>query len=134
MNIFRFADAPLRPADTASFVGPAQTTLLASSDEATPVHVYRVEFNAGARTNWHRHSGPQWLFVVEGRIRVQVDGQPPQDVDSGDAVVFAPGEKHWHGAVPGQRGVHVAVNVNAQTTWLEPVLDEVYEPTFDPEG
>ncbi|MBS1818631.1 MAG: cupin domain-containing protein [Acidobacteria bacterium] len=134
MKIFRNDATPFRPADVNSFVGPAQTKLLASSDEATPVHVYRVQFDAGARTNWHHHSGPQWLFVVEGRIRVQTDGGQPQDLETGDAVVIAPGEKHWHGAVPGQRGVHLAVNVNAQTTWLEPVADEVYEPTFDPQG
>ena len=131
MNIFRGTESTFRPADTTSFVGPAQTKLLASSDEATPVHVYQVQFDSGARTNWHTHSGPQWLLVIEGRIRVQTLGNPPQDVEAGDAVVFAPGEKHWHGAVPGSRGVHLAVNVNVQTTWLEPVRDEEYEPMFD---
>ncbi len=60
---------------------------------------------------------------------MQTTGTPAQDVEAGDAVVFAPGEKHWHGAAPGSRGVHLAVNVNAQTTWLEPVSDEDYEPT-----
>jgi quercetin dioxygenase-like cupin family protein len=131
MKIFRDADSPFRPADTSSFVGPAQTRLLASSEEGSPVHVYHVQFESGARTNWHHHSGPQWLLVTEGRIRVQVDGSPAQDVAAGDAVVFAPGEKHWHGAVPGTRGVHLAVNLNAQTTWLEPVRDEQYEPTYE---
>ena len=131
MNIFRGTESSLRPADAASFVGPAQTKLLASSDEATPVHVYQVQFDSGARTNWHTHSGPQWLLVIEGRIRVQTAGQASQDVEAGDAVVFAPGEKHWHGAVPGSSGVHLAVNVNVQTTWLEPVRDEEYEPMFD---
>jgi quercetin dioxygenase-like cupin family protein len=126
MKIFRAADSTFRPADTASFVGPAQTKLLASSDESIPVHVYQVEFESGARTNWHTHSGPQWLLVIEGRIRVQTSGSASNDVEAGDAVVFAPGEKHWHGAVPGSTGVHLAVNVNVQTTWLEPVSDEDY--------
>jgi 4-carboxymuconolactone decarboxylase len=38
----------------------------------------------------------------------------------------APGERHWHGAVPGSEGTHIAVNVNATTTWGEPVSDEEY--------
>jgi quercetin dioxygenase-like cupin family protein len=126
VKIFRASEAPMRPADAASFVGPARTVLLASSDERTPVHVYRVEFDEGARTNWHTHSGPQWLLVVEGRIRVQRWGEPVQDVETGDAVVFAPDEKHWHGAVPGAPGVHLAVNVDLKTTWLEPVSDAEY--------
>jgi quercetin dioxygenase-like cupin family protein len=44
----------------------------------------------------------------------------------GDAVVIHPGEKHWHGAAPGARGAHIAVNMNATTDWLEPVSDEDY--------
>lgn len=130
MKIFLGTESIFRVADSTSFVGTAHTKLLASADEGTPVHVYHVQFESGARTNWHTHSGAQWLFVVEGRIRVQTEGNPAQDVETGDAVVFAPGEKHWHGAVPGSRGVHLAVNVNAQTTWLEPVRDEEYEPTY----
>jgi quercetin dioxygenase-like cupin family protein len=133
MKIFRGSDTPFNPADMNSFVGAARTKRLASDEQAMPVHVYHVQFDSGARTNWHTHSGPQWLLITEGRIRVQRWGAPAQDVEAGDAVVFAPGEKHWHGAVPGSAGVHIAVNVNATTTWLERVTDEAYDPTYDAE-
>jgi quercetin dioxygenase-like cupin family protein len=126
MNIFRADDSPFRPADVHSFVGAARTKLLASDELNGPVHVYHVKFEDGARTNWHIHSGPQWLLVTEGRIRVQIVGQPAQDVQSGDAVLIPAGEKHWHGAVPGARGVHLAVNIKVKTEWLEPVSDEDY--------
>jgi quercetin dioxygenase-like cupin family protein len=65
-------------------------------------------------------------LITEGRIRVQSWGEAAYDVSVGDAVVFAPGEKHWHGAVAGGRGVHLAVNVNVKTEWLEPVSEEDY--------
>lgn len=126
MNIFRGTDTPLRPADVKSFVGLAQTKRLASSDDGASVHVYRVEFDDGGRTNWHTHSGPQWLFIIEGRVRVQKWGEAAQEVETGDAVVIAPDEKHWHGAAPGARGTHLAVNVSVKTEWLEPVSDEQY--------
>lgn len=126
MKIFRDHESPMRPADAKSFTGPAQTKLLASSDNATPVHVYRVEFAEDGRTNWHTHSGPQWLLIIEGRVRVQTWGEAPLEAEEGDAVVIAPGEKHWHGAAPGARGVHLAVNVNVKTDWLEPVTEEQY--------
>jgi quercetin dioxygenase-like cupin family protein len=127
MNIFRTSATPLRPADAKSFVGTAQIKLLASSDDGASVHVYRVEFDEGGRTNWHRHSGPQWLFIVEGRVRVQKWGEAAQEVETGDAVAIAPGEKHWHGASPGARGTHLAVNVNVKTEWLEQVTAEQYD-------
>jgi quercetin dioxygenase-like cupin family protein len=126
MQIFRDAHTPLRAADTASFVGPAQTKLLASSDAGAPVHLYRVEFAEGGRTNWHIHSGSQWLFILEGRVRIQTWGGAAEELGAGDAVVIPAGEKHWHGAAPGSRGAHLAINVNATTEWLEPVTDEQY--------
>jgi quercetin dioxygenase-like cupin family protein len=126
MQIFRDASTPFRPADPATFVGPAEMKPLASAGQGADVHLYRVHFDRGGRTNWHMHSGPQWLFIIAGRIRVQRWGAAPEDVSEGDAVLFAPGEKHWHGAAGGGTGAHLAVNVNANTTWLEPVSDEDY--------
>jgi quercetin dioxygenase-like cupin family protein len=126
MKIFRGSDSPFRQADVKTFAGTAETRLLGSSDEGTAVHIYEVVFEPGARTNWHRHSGPQWLLVIEGRIRIQCDGASPEDLGEGDAVVVAPEERHWHGAAPGTRGVHFAINVRAKTEWLEPVSDEDY--------
>ena len=127
MKIFPGLGSPSRPADARSFVGPARMKPLASDSEGAEVNVYRVEFESSSRTNWHIHSGPQWLLIVEGAIRVQRWGESPHDVEAGDAVVIPPGEKHWHGAVPGARGVHLAVNVNVTTEWLEPVTDDQYD-------
>ena len=121
MRIFSGAATPFEIADTKTFSGHARRRRLASDDEGVPVVVHHVEFDPGARTNWHRHSGPQWLLIISGRVRVQKWGEPAHDVDAGDAVAIQPGEKHWHGAAPGSRGAHYAVNVNAKTDWLEPV-------------
>lgn len=129
MVVFRSAACPFRPADSSTFVGPATVQRLAEDATAVPVGVYRVEFEDGGRTNWHSHSGPQWLFIVEGRIRVQRQGEAALDLSAGDAVVFAPHERHWHGAVPGARGVHIAVNVNLTTTWMEAVSESEYQAT-----
>ena len=121
MRIFRGAATPFEIADTNTFSGHALRRRLASDDEGVPVVVHHVEFDPGARTNWHIHSGPQWLLIISGRVRVQKWGEPAHDVDTGDAVAIQPGEKHWHGAAPGRRGAHYAVNVNAKTNWLERV-------------
>jgi len=126
MKTFRAAEIPPESGDANTFTGKVRRTTLASDKAGVPVNVYRVEFEPGARTHWHTHDGPQWLFVVEGRIRVQKLGEPAQEVAAGDAVVIPPGEKHWHGATATTRGVHLAVNVNASTSWMEPVTDEQY--------
>jgi len=126
MKIFRLADAAPVPTGGRNFTGRVRSRRLASEEVGVPVHMYRVEFDPAARTHWHTHTGPQWLVIVEGRVRVQKWGETAEDVSAGDAVVIGPGEKHWHGAVPGASAVHIAVNVNATTEWLEPVSDEQY--------
>jgi len=126
MKIFRAAQIASQAGDVQTFTGDVTRTTLASDKAGTPVNVYRVEFAPKARTHWHSHDGPQWLFVVEGRIRIQKLGEPATDVVAGDAVVIQPGEQHWHGATPSSHGIHLAVNVNAATHWMEPVSDEQY--------
>ena len=129
MKIFRAAQIPSVAGDANTFTGDVVRATLASDKTGTPVNVYRVTFAPGARTHWHTHDGPQWLFVVDGRIRVQKLGEPATEVVAGDAVVIQPGEKHWHGATPSAHGTHLAVNVNTATNWLEPVTDDQYSGT-----
>ena len=127
MKIFRAAQIPPEGGDPRTFTGPVMRTTVASEKDGTPVNVYRVAFEPGARTHWHTHDGAQWLFVVEGRIRIQKLGEPAQEVEAGDAAVIHAGEKHWHGATGSTRGVYLAVNVNAATNWMEPVTDDQYQ-------
>ena len=49
-------------------------------NESPDINVYRVTFQAGARTAWHTHTGPQLLLVVEGSCRLQKEGEPIQEV------------------------------------------------------
>ncbi len=127
VRTFRGSAAAFTPADPQTFTGPAHMQRLAGDEDVVPVHLYRVEFEHGGRTNWHVHTGPQWLFVIDGRIRVQRWGQPAEDLDTGDAVLISGGEKHWHGAAPGSTGSHLAMNVKVKTEWLEPVNDFQYK-------
>ncbi|MXY17032.1 MAG: cupin domain-containing protein [Acidobacteria bacterium] len=93
------------------------------------VNAYRVSFEPGARTAWHTHSGPQLLLVVEGRCRLQKAGEPVREVEAGSVVCIEPGERHWHGASADVPMTHVALNLDAATTWMEKVSDEEYAGT-----
>ena len=102
----------------------------APADSLPGAGVFRVLFEAGARTNWHTHPEGQIIYVVTWEGRAQREGEPVVEIGSGDVVYFSPGEKHWHGAAPQYFMVHVAVNPAASsgggTEWLEPVTDEEY--------
>lgn len=88
-----------------------------------------VTFEPGARTNWHTHPLGQTLIITAGRGWVQLEGGPRKDVQPGDVVWFAPGEKHWHGATARTALTHIALQEKLDgqaVTWLEPVSAEQY--------
>lgn len=87
----------------------------------------RVEFASGARTNWHTHSGVQILVVLEGRCRFQHEGGAVEEAGAGETIHIPAGERHWHGATPDAPMVHLALNIDLETDWLEPVSEEQYQ-------
>src|SRR3989454_8268376 len=88
-----------------------------------------VTFEPGARTAWHTHPLGQTLIVTAGSGRAQRWGGPIEEIRPGDAISFAPGEKHWHGAAPTTAMTHYAIQerLDGKTVdWMEKVSDEQY--------
>jgi quercetin dioxygenase-like cupin family protein len=88
-----------------------------------------VTFEPGSRTAWHTHPLGQVLIVTMGCGRAQREGGPIEEIRPGDVVVFAPGEKHWHGAAPTTAMTHIAIQEAPEgkaVEWMEKVTDEQY--------
>ena len=59
---------------------------------------------------------------------------PSEEAHPGDAVRFAPGKKHWHGASPTTAMSHIAVHEEVEdqaAEWLEHVSDEMVLPIIE---
>lgn len=91
------------------------------------VTVYRVTFEKGAHTNWHTHSQGQVLYFLEGKGRVQIEGQEIINAVVGDVVEIPANTRHWHGAHPEEENAmcHLAITYG-DITWMEPVDDVIY--------
>jgi quercetin dioxygenase-like cupin family protein len=89
----------------------------------------RRGFDAAARSNWHTHDGAQLVFVEEGRMRAQVEGQPMKEVAKGESVFLPGGVAHWHGAVPAQAATQLSVTFAGGIKWMEKVTDAQYAGT-----
>jgi len=120
MKVIDGASLPRNTADENTFVLPAFVQKLLGRDDELPIRIYRVTFGEGSRMNWHRHDGIQVLYGLSGTCVVVTRGGTEALLDTGDMVVVAPGEEHWHGAAPGSDGEHLAINLGSDTTWLEP--------------
>lgn len=128
MKVVSSRDTETRRAPEEWFTG--EVWMDATSVPQPGAGLFRVLFEPGARTNWHTHPEGQILYVLTGLGRIQKEGEGVLEIQPGDIVYIAPGEKHWHGAVPDTFMVHIAISpaleTDGATEWLEPVTDENY--------
>jgi quercetin dioxygenase-like cupin family protein len=90
----------------------------ARADAKADVNVAVVQFNPGARTAWHTHSGSQILYVVSGIGKVG-DRQGERVISVGDCAVIPAMEEHWHGAADtGSPMSHLAITQAESATEL----------------
>lgn len=115
------------------FTGTVWLDRIVIGAEPSRLRATRVSFAPGARTAWHTHPLGQTLHILTGVGCVQSEGGPVRTVRAGDAVIFAPGERHWHGAAPQHGMVHLALQEadadGRDVSWMEPVTDVEYNQT-----
>jgi quercetin dioxygenase-like cupin family protein len=125
MQAFRSAESAANRGPADWFSGEVWVQPILGPDASPSQRSAVVSFAAGARTAWHTHPRGQMIYVVSGICLAQKDGGELLRVTAGDAVWFAPNEKHWHGAAPDRPMVHLAVqeaNEHGEAVvWLEHV-------------
>jgi len=129
MDIFRGTDKEATRAPSDWFTGTVWHKAIVSAPEPARLRASHVTFEPGARTAWHTHPLGQNLHVISGVGRVQVWGGPVREIRAGDTIWFPPGEKHWHGAAPGQIMCHIAMQEaldGKAVDWMEHVTDAEY--------
>ena len=121
MRIARSTETALEPMPTDTFSGTVRRRELGPIG-ALDGTALAVSFEAGVRTNWHRHTRGQVLFVIEGRGRVSTRDGEVAELRAGDLVEALPDEEHWHGASAHEPMTHLSLAFG-ETLWLEPVSD-----------
>ena len=120
---------PTRHPSTDWFTGTVWQDPIVEAPSPARLRAASVTFAPGARTAWHTHPLGQTLYVVSGCGLVQAWGGRARIIRAGDFVWIPPGEKHWHGASPGNAMSHVAMQEAFDGTpveWLEKVGDDQY--------
>ncbi|MDL2400875.1 (R)-mandelonitrile lyase [Rhizobium mayense] len=111
------------------FTGSVRQEPLMQAQAPARVQVVNVSFDAGARTAWHTHPFGQTLVVTSGKGLAQSWGGEIREINAGDVLWFAPGEKHWHGAGPNTALTHIAIQEmqdGKAADWMEYVTDDQY--------
>ncbi|HET8522957.1 MAG TPA: cupin domain-containing protein [Thermomicrobiales bacterium] len=117
MKIVRNGEGESRPGSD-TFTGPVDRTTLMPAQTPGGINLSRVHFDNGARTHWHEHPGEQILYVLDGEGRVGTASEE-FTIHPGDIIYAAPGERHWHGAAPGESMTHLSITTVGMPTWFE---------------
>lgn len=90
-------DIPQQEGAPDNFTGTVFLQPVTSAENGSTL-VARVTFEKGAHTVWHTHGGEQVLYFLEGKGRVEIEGQGVVNTSPGDIVRIPPNTRHWHGA------------------------------------
>ncbi|HEX2255783.1 MAG TPA: cupin domain-containing protein [Afifellaceae bacterium] len=75
-------------AQQAETTGVLKTEL--QGEEGREANIVRFEVPAGWETERHIHPGHVFVYVTEGAIEIDVEGQEPQTVSAGEAIYELP--------------------------------------------
>ena len=114
------------PAQKPAAPGTSNFTGKVASVDASDLLSTRFRYEAGARSNWHVHEGALLVLVEQGRGRIQLQGQPVEDIVPGRAVLMPGGVPHWHGAAPDQGLTWIALTVGRDVKTTGPVTEDEY--------
>ena len=129
MEIKRNGSQPSAKGPDEWFTGNVRIDPMHQAEAPARVSIASVTFEPGARTAWHSHPLGQTLVVTAGRGRVQNWGDRIEEIQSGDVVWTAAGEKHWHGAAPTTAMTHISIVEQLDgkgADWMEHVSDDQY--------
>ena len=74
-----------------------------------------VEFSAGSRNKFHKHSDDQILVITQGTGKVATDHEVIT-VTEGDVILIPARENHWHGAPDNTSMAHITITVAGSPT------------------
>lgn len=80
--------------------GPGYSTAIGSVVEGIRTQVGLMRKAAGTGARPHSHPNEQWNYVVRGRLRVHIEGQPEQIAGPGTLIYFPPNIVHATVALP----------------------------------
>jgi quercetin dioxygenase-like cupin family protein len=119
-----------RAADPTKFTGRVVQEEILSAQKEGGARVHRFSYEPGARSRWHIHEGEQAVFVLHGAGAVAGTEGVPTRIGPGDLLYLAPGERHWHGALPDEFLVHLAFTASGGIEWAEEVSTKAYQKSL----
>lgn len=108
-------------------LGEAWLNFLLQEEDGLDYNITQATFSANSTLDWHKHSTPQILIVLEGKGYYQERGKDPIIIKKGDVIQCQKDTEHWHTSSKDSKVSYLAIYGNSPTIWTEKVTREYYD-------
>lgn len=110
------------------YIGEAWLNNLVSPDSNLNYNITKATFKANSTLDWHKHSSPQVIIIIEGKGYYQERGKEPVILQTGDIIKCNKDTEHWHSSTKEHSVTYLAIyGGNQPTTWTEKLSQEYYD-------
>jgi quercetin dioxygenase-like cupin family protein len=110
------------------YMGEAWLNTLLQADSTLNYNITKATFRENSTLDWHKHSSPQVLIIIEGEAYYQERGKEPVVLKKGDVIKCDQDIEHWHSSTKEKSVTYLAIYGGVQpTTWTEKLSREYYD-------
>lgn len=110
------------------YIGEAWLNALIHDDAELGYNITKATFKANSTLDWHKHSTPQVLIIVDGEAYYQERGKEAVILKEGDVIKCPKDLEHWHASTKNSDVTYLALYGGGQPTeWTEVVTQEYYD-------
>ena len=109
------------------YIGDAWLNSIIQADGNFNYNITKATFKANSTLDWHKHTTPQTLIVVEGKGYYQERGKEPIIIKLGDILICDKDIEHWHSSSKEKDITYLAIYGGIEpTTWTEVLSQDYY--------
>ena len=124
-TVASFLDEGMKAPNT-HYIGEAWLNGLVRANADLNYNITKATFKANSTLDWHRHTSPQILIVVEGEGYYQERGKDPVTMKVGDVITCPKETEHWHASSKDRDVTYLAI-YSGETIWTEVLSQEDYD-------
>lgn len=110
------------------YIGEAWLNSVFQGDAEFNFNITKATFRKNSTLDWHKHSTPQVLIVVDGEGYYQERGKEAIIIKKGDVIRCAKDTEHWHTASKESLVTYLALYDGSKPTiWTEQLTQEYYD-------
>lgn len=110
------------------YIGEAWLNALIHDDSELGYNITKATFKANSTLDWHTHSTPQVLIIVNGEAYYQERGKEAVILKEGDVIKCQKDVEHWHASTKDSDVNYLALYGGGQPAkWTEVVTQAYYD-------